>query len=388
MDGFLLKCCYHLVKMREFGGIINLSSEDRESPTGMAGLFPHSRSEEQCMRTTRPTTKQPAKMTKNRKVLIVLAAVCLPILLFTMWFRMHYHMFFGSAQPAFTVPGLSDRFVPQGIEACGDGAFLLSGYIANTGSARIYYVGADGLSRAVRVCDEEGTTLVSHAGGICTNGPYTYLASGNGKCYVLSSADLFDPASKESNILGTIETDNAASFCYLEGGHLFVGEYEYGRFETAASHHIMTPSGDGNTAVILSYELDGNQPYGVCQTADTAYSIPGRIQGMSFTDDGRVVLSASSFKDSSQLFFYDYALATGGAQGIFWSGNTPIPLYYLDSACCTNIVPMPPYSEETVFSDDWLFVLFESASSRFQFGKLIGGQYVYRMAVPAWAPKS
>lgn len=332
--------------------------------------------------------KQPVRMTKRRKTLIALAAVCLPLLLFTAWFRTHYHVFFGSAQPAFTVPGLSDRFVPQGIEVCGNGAFLLSGYIANTGSARIYYVGADGSSRAIRICDKNGTTLVSHAGGICTNGPYTYLAGGNGKCYVLSSADLFAPASRESNILGTIETDNAASFCYLEGGHLFLGEYEYGRFRTAASHHITTPSGDVNTAVILSYELDGNQIYGVWQTPDAAYSIPERIQGMSFTDDGRVVLSASSFQDSSQLFFYDYSKVADGARGIFWSGRTPVSLYYLDSACCTNIVPMPPYSEETVFSNGWLYVLFESASSRFQFGKLIGGQYVYRMAVPPWKPKT
>ena len=330
--------------------------------------------------------KRPIRWTRHRKALAVLAILCLPLILVSAWFRVHYRAFYGSAQPAFTVPGLSDHFVPQGIESCGDGSFLLSGYIANTGSARIYYVGADGSARAIRVCDEEGTTLLSHSGGICTNGPYTYLAGGNGKCYVLSSADLFDPASEESNILGTIPVKNAASFCYLEGEHLYVGEYEYGRFTTDVSHHIRTPAGDENTAVILSYELDGNQSFGVSAAADAAYSTTGRIQGMSFTGDGRVVLSASSFKDSSQLFFYDAASVTYGRQGIFWMGNMPIPLYYLDSSNCTNIVPMPPYSEETVFDRGWLFVLFESASSRFQFGKLIGGQYVYRMAVPPWTP--
>jgi len=317
----------------------------------------------------------------HRHLGAVLTALCVPLLLIAVWFRVYFRAFYSSARPAFPIPGLSENFVPQGIEACGGGDFLLSGYIAGTGSARLYYVDAGGSFRAIRVCDEKGTTLTSHSGGICTNGPFTYLAGGDGVCYVLSSADLFDPASREANILGAIRTDNAASFCCLEDGRLFVGEYEYGRFKTAASHHILTPAGDENTAVMLAYQLDGDQPFGVSPAPSAAYSMPARIQGMCFTGDGRVALSASSFQASSRMLFYDLDAVTR-RQGIFWTGGEAIPLYYLDRSSCTDKVPLPPYSEETVYSDGRLYVLFESASSRFRFGQLIGAQNVYRMDVP------
>ncbi|MCI2058573.1 MAG: hypothetical protein LKJ80_05130 [Oscillibacter sp.] len=324
---------------------------------------------------------------RARRRLWITAAILLPLILTGLWFRLYYRAFFSSAQPAFRIPGLSDGFVPQGLEACGDGSFLLSGYIASTGSSRIYYMGTDGTSRSVRVCDENGTTLISHSGGICTNGPFTYLAGGKGKCYVLSSADLFDPASREANILGVIKTDNSASFCCMSDDGLLVGEYEFGRFKTSVSHHITTPAGDGNTAVVLSYPLDGDQPFGVFQTPDAAYSVPERVQGMSFTDDGRIILSASSFQASSRLLLYDRA-AVASRQGIFWTGGTAVPLYYLDRDSSVSVIPLPPYSEGTVYSYDWLFVMFESASRRFQFGKLIGAQNVYRMLLPAWNPDS
>lgn len=319
-----------------------------------------------------------------RRRLFHAALLLLPLILAFAWFRLYYRTFFSSAQPAFSIPGLSEGFVPQGLEACGKGDFLLSGYIADTGSARIYYVSADGTSRSIRVCDETGTTLVSHAGGICTNGPFAYLAGGKGKCYVLSSADLYDPLSTQAGILGTLETDNAASFCCMDGGNLLVGEYEFGRFKTSASHHIVTPAGDKNTAVVLSYPLNGNQPFGISPKPNAAYSIPERVQGMSFTDDGRTVLSASSFQSSSRLLLYDRSSAAV-RRGIFWTQGTAVPLYYLDHGCCVNVIPLPPYSEETVYAGGWLYVVFESASTRFQFGRLIGAQNVYRMALPSWS---
>ena len=38
---------------------------------------------------------------------------------------------------------------------------------------------------------------------------------------------------------------------------------------------------------------------------------------------------------------------------------------------------MPPHAEEITFADGKLYLLFESASRRFQYGKLVGGSYVY-----------
>lgn len=327
-------------------------------------------------------TMKPARR-RLRRLLTALALILLALpLAFQAVFYAYYHDFYATAQADFHIPGLAENFVPQGVEACGGGEFLLSGYVSTTGSARIYYISADGSARMIRVCDEEGTTLVSHSGGICTNGPFTYLAGGSGKCYVLSSADLFDPVSREANILGVFETGNAASFCCLAEDHLIVGEYEYGRFKTDAAHHITTPAGDANTAVLLAYPLDGSQPFGVTLTPDAACSVPQRIQGLCVTDDGRVVLSASSFRNSSQLLLYDREAVEQGPRGNYQTEKGGVPLYYLDSASCADVIPLPPYSEETVYVDGQLYVLFESAANRFRFGKLVGGQYIYRMQLP------
>lgn len=312
-----------------------------------------------------------------------LLALLASVIVFQIGFVIYYREFYGRAKQEFAVPGLNENFVPQGLESCGGGHYLISGYIAGKGESRIYSVTRNGSVREIRVCRKDGKRLISHSGGICTNGPFTYLAGGNGNCYVLSSADLFDKTSENADILGTIHTRNSASFCCLQGDNLLIGEYEYGkRFQTPVSHHLRTPSGDQNRGLILSYPLNGNQIFGVDPICDAAYSIPSRVQGMCFTNDGRIVLSASSFHGNSQLLLFGGGDVLKRRQGIYWIGGYPVPLYYLDSESCEKAIPLPPYSEETVFENNRLFILFESASSRFRFGRLVGGQYVYSLSLP------
>lgn len=308
----------------------------------------------------------------------------LAVLLFQAGFFIYYRYFFSRAEKEFNVPGLNEDFVPQGLESCGGGHYLISGYIADTGESRIYYVTRGGKTREIRVCRDDGSKLQSHSGGICVNGPFTYMAGGNGNCYVLSSADLFDGTSNTANVLGVIKTRNAASFCCLRGDNLLVGEYEYGdRFQTPVSHHLKTPAGDENRGLIFSYPLNGNMQFGVDTLCNAAYSVPSRIQGMCFTNDGRMVLSASCFRTSSQLLLYNTFSVLQGQRGIYWVGEHPIPLYYMDSTACENAVPLPPFAEQPAFENGRLLIVFESASSRFHFGKLVGGQYVYSLRLPA-----
>ena len=336
-----------------------------------------------------PSVRQSRENGGSRKWLrrlpaLMILAVLAPLGIFWLGFRVYYNEFYSAAVADVHIPGLAENFVPQGLEACGGGEFLISGYISTTGVSRLYYIKANSAARLIRVVDRDGKPLVSHSGGICTNGPFTYLAGSGGNCYVLPSADIFDSASYEANVLGVLKTDNAASFCYLTEDHLLVGEYEYGRFKTEESHHITTPAGDRNTAVLLSYPLNGEAEFGVEPEPDRAYSIPERIQGTCVTGDGRIVLSASSFRNSSQLFFYDRKTVVQSPHGIYWNDGTPIPIYYLDTASCVDVLHLPPYSEETVYDGGQLYVLFESAANRFQFGKLMGGQYLYRMRLPEW----
>lgn len=321
-----------------------------------------------------------------RSVMIFLVCLLVIVVVFRGVFALYYHEFFSASRQEFQIPGLSEYFVPQGMTSCGDGNYLISGYMSNTGFARIYYVNALGRSRAMRIMEADGTTLTSHAGGIACGGAYTYLA-GSGYCYIFQTKSLLDPATDTAEVQEAFQTGNRASFCNVQGNCLLLGEYAYGtKFQTDSAHHIVTPSGDHNTALVLAFPLDDREPFGVRETPIAAYSIPERVQGMCYTDDGRMVLSASSAVGASQLYLYDYGAAVSGRRGIYWENGEPISLYYLDSSNCTKIIHLPPYSEEVMFDVHKLYVLFESASKRFQFGRLVGADFVYSMELPDWKP--
>ena len=333
---------------------------------------------------SRTQRRQARKRRLGHNMIVFAVSLLLLIAVFRGVFVLYYHEFFTSARREFRIPGLSEDFVPQGMAPCGEGKFFLSGYLAQSGYARIYFVDARGISRMLRVTQEDGVTLVSHAGGIACAGDFTYLV-GSGTCYVFDTAALLDPSASTAVITHEFLTGNRASFCDVQGGSLLVGEYAYGtKFQTAASHHIRTPAGDRNTALVLAFQLDGDEKWGVREIPSVAYSIPERIQGMCYADDGRMVLSASSAFGASQLYLYDCGAAVSRVHGLRWESGNLIPLYYLDSSCCADILPLPPYAEETAFADGQLYLLFESASSRFQFGRLVGGDYVYRMELPEW----
>ncbi len=314
------------------------------------------------------------------KGLLVLGGL---LVLFQAGFLLYFREFYTQAQQAFWIPGLSESFVPQGIDGWEDG-FLLSGYLSNNGAARLIWVGPDGAERRIRVLREDGTLLRSHAGGITVSDDFTYLAGGNGACYVLSTAELMDPECHAAAVLGEFPTGNRASFCARQGNLLLVGEYARGeKFRTADNHHLITPAGEENPALVTAFRLDGTEPLGVRERPAAAYSIPDRVQGLSFSDDGRAILSASGALGASQLYLYDFQGARSARRDVFRLLDTVVPLYYLDSGSRMDVLHLPPMAEEVTFGSGRLYVLFESASHRFRYGKLVGGEYVYSLELPA-----
>ena len=146
---------------------------------------------------------------------------------------------------------------------------------------------------------------------------------------------------------------------------------------------MTTPAGNRNTALAWVFPLDETALLGVREVPEAAVSLPERIQGLCLSSDGRVILSASSAFGASQLYLYDVRTVAEGRRGIcFWDKSHPVPLFYVDSAAGTDILPLPPKAEEPMFHNGKLYILFESASYRFQYGKLVGGNYVYSMSLP------
>ena len=96
---------------------------------------------------------------------------------FQVLFLLYFREFYSTADKAFWVPGLNGDFVPHGIDACGEG-YLISGYRADSGTSRIYWVAPDGTTNGMRVRLEDGGVLACHAGGIAVGDTFTYLVGG------------------------------------------------------------------------------------------------------------------------------------------------------------------------------------------------------------------
>lgn len=295
--------------------------------------------------------------------------------------RIFYQKFYNTAQREFQIPALSDDFVPQGFEYCeGNELFLVSGYIHKGEIAQICIVQSDGTYRKKAVLDENGKELVCHSGGISQHDEYSYIAGCDGKCYVLLTSELLNIESDSIKVIGSFSTYNEASFCFIADNYLYVGEYYYfQKYSTDAKHHLITPSGDENNAVVLRFPLEEDLPFGVNTMPDIMISIPGRVQGMCLTDNGMMILSESSIFQGSQLLFYDYTSVLNEAADIFIIDDTEIPLYYVDNDSLLDTVSILPKSEGITLCGNRVYMLFESASNRFQYGKFLDAQYVYSL---------
>ena len=122
---------------------------------------------------------------------LVCVAVCIMGIIGSVVLQLYYQDFYHVATREFEIPGLEESFVPQGLDYCEEyDLYLLCGYRYPDEQAQIYIVQSDGTYRKVLVLDEQGKTLVSHAGGIAHHDEYVYLAGCDGKCYVFSFEEL------------------------------------------------------------------------------------------------------------------------------------------------------------------------------------------------------
>lgn len=328
-------------------------------------------------------------LVKKRRILSrILMAAAAAALIFRGAFLLCFGDFYHEAEKAFPVPGLSSDFVPQGLESFGDG-FLISGYLSRSGRARLYHMDALGGVVSLDLSLADGTPLRCHAGGVAAAGDFVYLVGG-GMCYVFSAQEVMEWDRTGVSALGSFSTGNRASFCCIWNDGLVVGEYANGeRYPTAQSHHLMTPSGEENPALGVVFPLRDGAPLGVDETPEAVLSLPERVQGVCLTHDGRMVLSTSGALGVSKLHLYDRSrVEADSGQMYTWTAGRTLPIYFFDSDARTDTLYLPPQTEETTCRGGMLYVLFESASYRYQYGKLVGTDSVYRMPLPDWDPET
>lgn len=382
------------LKMEYFQVTNNTNSVgDVQTGIGMDTEIQSNDSKDQKIQNCKDPKRQKNREIRKGLLWGILAAVVVIVLGTALGLQMLYAGFYQNATRGFAIPGLETGFVPQGLAYNEDaGVFLMSGYIHPQGNAEIYVIRPSGEgeeagtanggeeSRKIALVEDNGDPLINHAGGIACAGSFVYLAGCDGKCYVFDGETLLSETAVQASPIGSFETNTEADFCFADGEKLYIGEYYHSiKYPTRQEHHLTTPHGERNPSVVMVYALDEGAALGVAAVPESAISIPERVQGIAMTDEGKLLLSASSVLQGSQLYTYDYALALQGETGSLEVDGQSIPVHYADGSTLVSTLEMPPKSEGIALRDGRAWLLFESAAKRFGYGKLFGAQYGYSL---------
>lgn len=313
-------------------------------------------------------------MKKSTKIIfcVVLSVVLLVGLLLGgvyLWSKLYFYDFYSNSQRTFTIPGLNSGFIPQGFEYLADSeTFLVSGYMKDTSQpSRVYVIPPEGDRTCVELLTADGEAYTGHCGGIAVQGEYVYLSS-EGELSVFSLTDILSGG--QAKQIGAVPTDDRVSFCTFVDGYLLIGTFYYPEYyETPEKYHVTTPSGDENPSLIWIYQADEQADFGIDPSPVAALSVREKVQGVAINDQGQVILSTSWGMASSTLWLYDIDERVGQIDGI--------PLYYLDSESLVASVKAPPMAEEMVYLDGKLYIMTESACTKYIFGNFIDARRVY-----------
>lgn len=339
------------------------------------------------MEKTKMSRKKKALLIAGIVVLSLLALVGLVLLGLRAYMMLPINDYYKASEKAFKIPGLNEDFVPQGF--CYDaerGLFLASGYSAAHEASPVYIINKENGEQVGRVllAKEDGTAFTGHSGGIAIYNDYVYIAGGSGQClYIFSYSELLaaqDGASircKGKFSVKISESDYLdVSFVTVDRDRIVVGEFYYEpAYPTLDSHKITTAAGDKNNALAVEFALSPDAEFGIDSRPLRAYSIREKVQGMCF-DNGKVYLSTSWGLGFSYIYEYEESKLTD--EGTIRVLDHELPLLSMDSASLVGEYKIAPMSEELVMLDGEMYIMCESASSKYIFGKFTSSKWCYK----------
>ncbi len=331
---------------------------------------------------------------KNKKIIFiplialgaVVALLATAVLGFIGYFRLSVAPYYAASEKGFAIPDIANDYVPQGMHYCEEQqVILLSGYCASGAPSPLFVVKSSGeLVGKVILQNADGTPFLGHGGGVACYGDYVYVTGDDARLYVFSLAEILAAEqggtvrAKGEFSLQTSEQDYLIpAFVTVYGNIMVVGEfYREEVYPTPESHHMTTQAGDVHYAIAVRYTLSEDAEFGIVPEPTVAFSLPSQVQGMTFSPDGeRVYLSTSWGLSFSHILEYDMNKLQ--KQGDITVLGKKVPLYAMDSASLVMDHKIAPMSEEMVVINGKLYVLSESASDKYIFGRLIGGKWCY-----------
>ncbi len=312
----------------------------------------------------------------------LIALVLLVLLGVRCYFRLPVAGYYKNSEKTFVIPGLSDGMTHQGLAYDrDDGFFYITGYRSDGEASQVSIVNretGDEIKR-LSLANEDSSPFLGHVGGITLSGDYVYVADSKGLAVFLKSD--FDSAGDGDKVasIGTFETASSddsmkVAFVHAEGDRIFLGEfYREENYPTPDSHKVTCSNGSVNPSLILEYRLNPNCEFGISNEIIRGYSVPGLVQGMCLTDDGKMCLSTSYGPAFSHILIYSVSDPDGSIDVL----GQKTELSILDSASLVCDIKAAPMSEEIVLVDGKLHTMCESATNKYVFGKFTSAEYCY-----------
>ncbi|MGN1315658.1 MAG: hypothetical protein ACI4VW_01205 [Acutalibacteraceae bacterium] len=291
----------------------------------------------------------------------------------------NYVNFFKEFSSGFTIPGLLEGIIPQGvcyIEKLS--LYAVSGYFKDAEfPSMIMLVDAktNKFSKAFSLQDVDGNDYYGHAGGLAASDDYIYLTSEE-TCNVFSVDGLKSLKNGETlKFESNFKLNTGGAFACFNDGILWTGDFIESSDSARKNARKITTLSSGETfyAYCEGYILNEGLPDVKkinSQTngyiPDYMLAIPEQVQGMTFTNSGKIVFSASYGRRSdSKIYVYDDVMLSERV-GTYKIDETQIDLIACSNDLLKQTVTAPPMAEGITRAEKGILLIFESGASKYR----------------------
>ncbi len=290
-----------------------------------------------------------------------------------------YKKFFKEFEADFTIPGLFEGIIPQGICYIGElDAFAVSGYYEDgLFPSMIMLVDAETgkFTKAFPLQNVDGKDYSGHAGGLTASEDYIYITS-ESTCYICEIDSLKKLKNGEAlKFESNFKLNTFGSFACCNDGILWTGDFIESSDTGREKARKITTLSSGETfyAYCEGYILkDGLPDVKKINSETNGYipdyllAIPEQVQGMSFTHSGKIIFSTSyGRKNDSKIYVYDDILLTERI-GTYKIEETEIDLLACSSDLLKETIIAPPMAEGITQGEKGQYIIFESGAEKYR----------------------
>ncbi len=288
----------------------------------------------------------------------------------------NYKDFYSKGEFSIIIPGCSEDFVQQGMAYYApQDLIIFSGYCTFGLPCALIAVDrkTNQIVKEIFLAYQDGSEFDGHAGGVCVTDKNIFISDD----HYLHRISLDTFLNADNSCIYSFEESIAvpctASFCQINNGILWVGEFEYApEHKTDPSHHMKIGNTE-NTGWVLGYQLNGstvNELDPGCITAGGAVpnyiiSTTEKIQGFTISNDMIYLSQSYGRTKNSTIYRHQNVLHSVPVTHTSVYG-VQVPVWFLSENSQNGKLTAPPMTEGLCTIDGKVYVSFESAAAKYR----------------------